>query len=55
MTMTYFNAASGRVNQTVYLYGYSFPLDPRKTVSYMEVPNDNNIKVLAIDELYQAP
>ncbi|MBV8267003.1 MAG: hypothetical protein JO252_11800, partial [Planctomycetaceae bacterium] len=53
VTMTHFNTASGRVNQTVYLYGYSFPLDPRKTVSYMEVPNNNDIKILAIDELYQ--
>ncbi len=52
-TMAYHDSTTGRVAGNVYLYGYSFPVDPTKTVSYMEIANNNNVKILAVDEVYQ--
>ena len=36
---------------TVYLYGYVFPLNPAKTVSYIKLPTDTSIKILAMDQV----
>ncbi len=53
-TMTYYNSAiNGTQNASRYLYGYSFAIDPKKTVSYLLVSNNNNLKVLAIDLVKQ--
>ena len=49
-TMSDYNSATdGNQQGTRYLYGYSFTLDPTKTVAAIGVSNDNNIKLLAID------
>jgi hypothetical protein len=53
LQMTSYNSPSGVVHQDVDLYGYVFSLNPGKTVQYLELPNDSNIQVLAIDEVYQ--
>ena len=34
-------------NQTFYLYGYSFALNPAKTVSSLTLPNDANVEIIA--------
>ena len=52
---TYNKLASGPTTGTVYLYGYVFPLNAGKTVSYIKLPNDTSIKILAMDEVYQPP
>ena len=38
-------------NRTFYLYGYSFALNPAKTVQSITLPNQANVKMLAIDLL----
>ena len=53
-TMTYYNSAiNGTQNASRYLYGYNFSINPTKTVSYLLVSNNNNLKVLAIDLVKQ--
>jgi hypothetical protein len=37
----------------VYIYGYTFPLNPNKVVASLSVYNDINIKIVAIDEVSQ--
>ncbi len=49
MSMSSFNNASGTQSGTVYLYGYDFPLNPAKTVSYLALSNDNDVNILAVD------
>ena len=49
VTMGYRDGSDGaRDGRTFYLYGYSFPLDPTKTVSGITLPNDPNVEVLGI-------
>ncbi len=49
VTMGYRDGSDGaRDGRTFYLYGYSFPLDPTKTVSSITLPNDPNVEVLGI-------
>jgi len=51
-TMSDYNSATdGNQRGTRYLYGYSFTLDPTKTVTGIGVSSDDNIKLLAIDLL----
>ena len=52
ITMAYRDLSNGtQDNRTFYLYGYSFALNSAKTVSSLTLPNQANIKVLAIDLL----
>lgn len=47
--MSYRNQASGSEdNRTFYLYGYSFKLNPAKTVQSIRLPSDANVIVTAI-------
>jgi hypothetical protein len=41
------------VNTHVDLYGYVFPVNPTETVSYLLLPDDPSVVILAIDEVYQ--
>ncbi len=50
---TYNNSSTGVVNQKADLYGYVLPLNPNKTVQYLQITNDVNIKILAVDEVDQ--
>ncbi len=52
LTMRSFIGPTGVVSRNVNLYGYVFPLNPAKTVDYVQIPNDNAIKIVAIDEVY---
>jgi hypothetical protein len=36
-------------SHTFYMYLYSFALDPTKTVKSIKLPNQGNVKILAID------
>jgi hypothetical protein len=42
-------------NRTFYLYGYSFTLDPTKTVTNIVLPANSNVVILAIDVLSAGP
>ena len=47
--MNYRNTASGgRDTRAFDVYDYSFTLDNTKTVASITLPNDNNVKLLAI-------
>ena len=52
-TMAYRNFAqsggNGRQALTLYVYGYSFALNPAKQVVSITLPSDSNIKILAMD------
>jgi len=49
VTMAYRDMGdSTRDNRPFHLYGYSFGLDPAKTVSSVRLPNNANVEVLAI-------
>ena len=49
-TTPYFNSArGGRQAGTRSLYGYSFALDPTRTVAYLETSNDDRAKLVALD------
>jgi len=48
-TMTYRNWTGGRDGRTFALYGYSFAIDPTKTVASLILPNDPNIVAFALD------
>jgi len=56
-TMGYRNdspsGGNGRDTRTMYVYGYSFPLNSSKLVSSITLPNDGSIKILAMDLVYQ--
>ena len=53
-TMTSYNSQSGPVTGTnAYLYGYVFPLNPAKQVQYLQILNDTNIKIVAMNEVSQ--
>ena len=52
VTMAYRDLSNGtQDNRTFYLYGYTFALNSAKTVSSLTLPNQANVKVLAIDLL----
>ena len=53
LAMTSYNNPTGTVNQDADLYGYTFQLNPAKTVDYLQITTDSAIKVLAIDEVDQ--
>ena len=36
-------------SRTFYVYLYSFALDPTKTIKSITLPNQGNVKILAID------
>ena len=56
MTMPYRNTASGgQDNRTFELYGYSFTLDPGKTVQSLTLPNNANVEVAAITLVASGP
>ncbi len=49
-TMSYRDTSSGSKDLETYnVYGYSFALDPSKTVQSITLPNDGNVDVLALD------
>ena len=49
LTMAYRNTASGgQDNRTFLLYGYSFTLNPAKTVQSITLPNNVNVEVVAM-------
>jgi uncharacterized membrane protein len=49
VTMAYRDKSNGtKDNRTFYLFGYSFALNPAKTVSSFALPSNSNIVVLAI-------
>ena len=49
VTMAYRDKSNGtKENRTFYLFGYSFALNPAKTVSTLTLPNNANVVVLAI-------
>lgn len=46
---SYRNMADGsRDPRNFFVYGYGYPLDPNKTVRSVTLPNDDNIRVLAV-------
>jgi RHS repeat-associated protein len=50
LAMSYRNNANGtRDTRSVYLYGYSFALNPTKTVQSITLPNNGNVVILALD------
>jgi autotransporter-associated beta strand protein len=50
LTMSYRNTNGGTKNtKNVYLYAYSFTLDPTKTIQSLTLPSDSNLELLAID------
>ena len=50
LQMAYRVAANGSLdNRTFYLYGYSFTLNPAKTVASIVLPANKNVVVLALD------
>ncbi len=50
LTMPYKINAAGKLQEETYqLYGYSFALDPTKTVENIELPANRNIVVLSMD------
>ena len=52
-SMGSYNTASGSQGTETYLYGYVLPTKPGLTVMDLRAPNDNNIKILAIDVVDQ--
>ena len=50
---TYYNSSSGRQTTNTYLYGYVLPTNPTKTVTELGAPNNNNIRILAVDVVDQ--
>ena len=53
LTMNTYLSPSAVVNQHVDLYGYVFPVNPDKTVAYIQLPDDPSVIILAIDEVYR--
>ena len=53
LTMTTYLSTSGVVDHSVDLYGYVFPVNPDKTVAYIQLPDDPSVIIVAIDEVYQ--
>src|SRR5262249_25056711 len=50
LTMPYRLDSNGTLdNRTFYLYGYSFALNPAKTVASLTLPKTRNVVVLAVD------
>jgi len=50
LTMAYRVTSTGTLNnQTFYLYGYSFTLNPAKTVASVTLPKILGVRVLAVD------
>ena len=50
LTMPYRLNLNGTLdNRTFYLYGYSFALNPAKTVASLTLPKTGNVVVLAVD------
>ena len=52
-SMAYYNASSGRESVETYLYGYVLPTNPALTVVDLRTPNNNGIRILAIDVVDQ--
>ena len=49
LRMAYRNLPNGAYDpRPFYVYGYGFPLDPAKTVKGVTLPNDENVRVLAV-------
>jgi hypothetical protein len=47
--MAYRDKSNGtKDNRTFYLFGYSFALNPAKTVSSIKLPNNANVVVVAV-------
>src|SRR5262249_26963789 len=50
VTMAYRDRSNGTMdNRTFLVYGYSFPLNAAKQVQSIQLPNDGNVEVLALD------
>ncbi|MFO0957389.1 MAG: malectin domain-containing carbohydrate-binding protein [Isosphaeraceae bacterium] len=47
--MAYRNTSSGQQTGPFYLYGYTFILDPTKAVSSIDLPNNANMHIFALD------
>ena len=48
------SANNGLQLLTMYLYGYSLPITPGKTLQSVQLPNDPDIKILAMAMVYQS-
>ncbi len=59
ISMSYYNSFSGGVDTktsgNVYVYGYTIPVNPNKTATWLAVGNNNAIVLLAIDLISQPP
>ncbi|HTV42573.1 MAG TPA: putative Ig domain-containing protein [Candidatus Sulfotelmatobacter sp.] len=56
LIMSYRNQANGNGDtETFYLYGYSFKLNPARTVQSFKLPNDTNVVVTAISLVPEWP
>jgi hypothetical protein len=56
VTMPYRDTANGGTdNRTFQVYGYSFTVNSAKRVQSIELPNDSNVEVLAIDVTPNTP
>ena len=51
--MSYYNSSTGRDSVATYLYGYVLPTNPALTVVDLRTPNNNGIRILAIDVVDQ--
>ena len=49
LTMSYRNRPIGRDNQAFYLYDYTLPLDPTRTVASITLPSNGNIALFALN------
>jgi hypothetical protein len=52
-SMSSYNSSSGSQATPTYLYGYVLPVNPNLTVQDLRAPNNNNIRILAIDVVNQ--
>jgi len=53
VTMNYRDVSNGtKDNRTFYVYGYSFELNATKTITSITLPNQDNVKILAINLVF---
>jgi len=48
-TMRYYDRGGIQYHRSTYLYGYSLALDPTRTVLSVTLPDNSDIKILAMD------
>jgi hypothetical protein len=47
--MSYYDRGGIKYHRSTYLYGYSFALNPTRTVLSVTLPDNSDIKILAMD------